>query len=97
MVRPPIVVLAICIFAGLLAAPAPAAPAGPVFQGDPQAVAEVRAAFERSGALRTYRARIAGPGREGAVVVEVVAPDRFRVQVSSGGQPIEFITVGTEM
>ncbi len=66
-----------------------AGPAGPTFQGDPQAVTDYRAAYEKFGSARTYRSRITA-GAQGVMTIEYVAPDRTRF-IFSGG---EFIIIG---
>ncbi len=66
-----------------------AGPAGPTIQGDPQAVAEYRAAYEKFGSARSYRSKMAA-GAQGAMTIEYVAPDRWRF-IFTGG---EFILIG---
>jgi hypothetical protein len=66
-----------------------AGPAGPTIQGDPQAVAEYRAAYEKFGSARTWRSKMTA-GAQGAMTIEYVAPDRTRF-IFAGG---EFIMIG---
>ncbi len=73
-----------------------AGPAGPTFNGDPQAVAEVQAAFQKFLAVSTWRARITAGGR--AQEMEYVAPDRFHMLAAGqGGQATDIFIVGHEM
>ncbi len=89
-------ILAALSFVLVAAAAGLPAGAGPAVQGDPQAVAEVTAAFQRFGSVRTWRARIS-TGRAGVVqIMEFVAPDRFRTQISEGGTTIETFAIGRE-
>ncbi len=73
MMRFPVLALA---FSLLLPIGAEAATTGPAFQGDPQAIAEVRTTYQKFLAARTWRARIKTPGAE-AQRMEPVAPDRM--------------------
>lgn len=70
--------------------------AGPAVQGDPQAAAEVTAAFQRFAAARTWRARISTGQAGVSQTMEFVAPDRFRTQVSEGGTTVETFVIGRE-
>jgi len=79
--------------------PAPAAfaaPSGPTFQGDPQAVAEVQAAYQKFGAARTWRAKMTFPGGGGTQTVEFVAPDRFHMIMNQGGRTTEMFMIGRD-
>jgi hypothetical protein len=78
-------VVAVVALGGL---PASSAPAGSTFQGDPQAVAEVQAAYVKFGALRTYRARMGAGGQ--SMVISFVNPDRMSIQMTQG----EIIRIG---
>ncbi len=86
------------ICAGLLALAlvvptfAVAGPAGPTFQGDSQAVAEYRAAYEKFGSARSYRSKMTA-GAQGVMTIEYVAPDRRRITFTGG----EFIIIGDTM
>ena len=66
-----------------------AGPAGPTIQGDPQAIAEYRAAYDKFGSARTYRSKMTA-GTQGVMTIEYVAPDRMRL-IYTGG---EFIVIG---
>ena len=50
--------MALISLLALLPATATAGPATGGFQGDPQAIAEVQAAYQKFGAARTYRSRM---------------------------------------
>ncbi|MDR7486775.1 MAG: hypothetical protein QN187_15780 [Armatimonadota bacterium] len=78
------------------AAPAFGAPLGSTFQGDPQAVAEVQAAYQKFAAARTWRARMTSPGVAGSQTFEFVAPDRYRVVIGQGGTTTELFLIGNE-
>ncbi len=78
-----------------LAAGTVAAQAGPTFRGDPQAVAEVTAAFQKFGAARSWRSRMTlSVGTTTAT--EFVAPDRFRMVLTQGNQTTEIFLIGRE-
>ncbi len=80
----------------LLLPPSPvhAAP-GPTFKGDPQAVAEVQAAFQKFTAARSWRSRMTGAG--GNVLTEYVAPDRFRMVMTQDNQTTEMFMIGRDV
>lgn len=83
----------------ILATSAAAGPASPVFQGDPQAVSEVQAAFQKFSTAHTWRARITSPAggtQGGAQTMDHVAPDRFRMTFSQGGETSEMFMIGHE-
>ncbi len=67
-----------------------AGPAGAPFQGDPQAVAEVQAAFQK------FVAGIKSPAGE-EHTFEHVAPDRFHMVLKQGTQTSEMFMIGGEM
>ena len=90
MVRSSVLVLMLSL--GVTAGAA-AGPAGPSFQGDPQAIAEVQAAFQRFAAAPTYRARMTTAGV--TQTMEHVAPDRFHVLIP-GDQPAEMFIIGRD-
>ncbi len=71
-----------------------AGPARSAFQGDPQAVAEYTAAYEKFGDARTWRSKMTAPGMQGSVTFEYVAPDRMRMIIGMGNQMIETIVIG---
>ena len=73
-----------------------AAPAGPRFQGDPQAIAEVQAAFQKFGAAKSWRARMSSP-QGGTQTMEHVTPDRYRMVLTQGNQTTEMFIIGNEM
>ncbi|MBI3998793.1 MAG: hypothetical protein HY355_07135 [Armatimonadetes bacterium] len=87
---------AAALLCALVVPAALAAPARPQMQGDPQAVAEVTAAFQKFAAARTWRARMAIPGG-GVNTTEFVAPDRFRMVMTQGNQTTEMFMIGREM
>jgi len=66
----------------------------PSFQGDPQAAAEVQAAFQKFGTAPTWRARITAAG--GTQEMEHVAPDRYHMRVSQANQQSEFYMIGSD-
>ncbi len=74
---------------------AAAAPAGPTVKGEPQAVAELQAAYQKFGAARTWRSRM----RSGDTVntTAYVAPDRFHMVIAQGNQTTEIFMIGREM
>lgn len=82
------------IFAIAVPAASIAAPAGPAFKGDPQAIAEVQAAFQKFGVARTWRARITAEGQ--TTTMEFVLPDRIRLVISAGGQTSEITNIGPD-
>ncbi len=73
-----------------------ARPAGAPLQGDPQAVAEVQAAFQKFLAARSWRARIKSPAGEEQTFAHV-APDRFHMVLKQGTQTSEMFMIGGEM
>ncbi|HLW61314.1 MAG TPA: hypothetical protein VKV57_15530 [bacterium] len=66
--------------------------AAPALQGDPQAVAEVQAAFQKFAAAPSWRARIALAGGQ-TQTMEFVAPDRFHMLLA-GTTSSEMFIVG---
>lgn len=72
-----------------------AGPAGPTYQGDPQAVAEVRAALEKFQAASTWRARFTFASGVGQTA-EYVAPDRFHMILQSSGAASDTYYIGTD-
>ena len=68
-----------------------AGPAGSSTQGDPQAVAEYRAAQEKFATARTFRSKLTAA--QGAMTIEYVIPDRRRITFTGG----EFIIIGETM
>lgn len=74
-----------------------AGPAGPTFQGDPQAIAEVQAVMQKFLAMHTWKARMTstGGGTSGTQTMEYVAPDRFHM-VLQGTQAPEMYMIGHE-
>ncbi len=74
-----------------------AGPAGPTFQGDPQAIAEVQAVMQKFLATHTWKARMTstGGGTSGTQTMEYVAPDRFHM-VFQGTQASEMYMIGRE-
>lgn len=72
-----------------------AAQAGPTFGGDPQAVAEVTAAFQKFSAARSWRARMTSPDGT-STATEFVAPDRFRMVLTQGNTTTEIFIIGRE-
>ncbi len=89
-----IVVLAALLNVILLASAAAGA-GGPVFQGDPKAIAEVQAAFQKFSTAHTWRARITSPGG-GTQTMDHVAPDRFHMSFSKGGRTSDMFMIGRE-
>jgi hypothetical protein len=72
-----------------------AQPAGSAYEGDPQAVAEVRAAMEKFQAASTWRSRITFAS--GAVqTAEYVAPNRVHMILQGGGAPIDTYSIGAD-
>lgn len=61
----------------------------PTIQGDPAAVAEYVAAFQKFSASRTYRSKMSSA--QGALNMEVVRPDRMRFAMPGG----QFIKIAT--
>ncbi len=88
--RLPVLALA---FSLLLPIGAKAATTGPAFQGDPQAIAEVQAAYQKFLAAGTWRARIKTPGAE-AQRMEHVAPDRMHFLLTQGNETSEMFIIG---
>ncbi len=74
---------------------AAAAPTGAVFKGEPQAVAEVQAAYTKFGAAQTWRAKISTGGT--TQTIEFVAPNRIRMVISQGNETSEIFSIGSEM
>ncbi len=68
---------------------------GPAFQGDPQAIAEVQAAYQKFLAARTWRARVKAPGGE-AQTMEHVAPDRMHLLFTQGNEKSEMFVIGRD-
>jgi len=72
-----------------------AAPAAPTIQGDPQAVAEYTAAFQKFAAARTYRSKLGST--QGTITrtitIEVVRPDRMRFTMPAG----QFVRIAATM
>ena len=73
-----------------------AAATGPTFSGDPQAVAEVQATFQKFASAHTWRARMSssGGGSQGTQTMEHVAPDRFHMTFAQGSQTSEMFMIG---
>jgi hypothetical protein len=72
-----------------------AEPAGPTYQGDLQAAAEVQAATQKFLAVSTWRARYTlGSGL--VQTAEYVAPDRFHMTLQGRGAPREAYAIGTD-
>lgn len=83
----------------LLPATSAAGPASGGWQGDPQAGAEVQAAYTKFGAARTYRQRMTLAGQGGTFTqnMEIVVPDRVRMSGMPGSPPnFEIIVIGGE-
>ncbi len=78
----------------LLPSPVRAAP-GPTFKGDPQAVAEVQAAYQKFTAAGSWRSRMTGGG--GNTLVEYVAPDRFHMVITQNNQTTEMFMIGRDV
>jgi len=95
MTRAALLVAMLSLAMGTAAGGAP----GPVFKGDPAAVAEVQAVYKKMASIHTWRARTTS-FRAGAPVgtstIEFVAPDRYRVTVASGGRTSEMFRVGKD-
>ncbi len=89
------VALCALVAAGLLALPVTAAPTGPTFKGDPRAVAEVQAAFQKFAAARTWRSRMTSGGS--TTTTAFVAPDRFHMTITQGNTTTEMFLIGREM
>ncbi len=83
------------VAAGLLALPVTAAPTGPTFKGDPGAMAEVQAAFQKFAAARTWRSRMTSG--DSTTTSAFVAPDRFHMTVVRGNTTTEMFLIGGEM
>lgn len=93
MARGPLIAI-LCL---VLSVTASAGPVGPVLQGDPQAAAEVQAAFQKFASAHTWRARISSSGggtQADAQMMDHVAPDKFRMTLSQGGQTSEMFLLG---
>ncbi|MDR7572202.1 MAG: hypothetical protein QN194_04680 [Armatimonadota bacterium] len=86
------------LIAGALGPASPLASGAPsklTWKGDPQAVAEVQAAFKRFAAARSWRSRtISG---EGTTTVAFVAPDRTHTITVRGGKTEEVFVIGGQM
>jgi hypothetical protein len=83
------------LFVALVIAPqAGAAPTGPTYQGDAQAIAEVQAVYQRFSAARTWRSRI--KSSQGDMMIEYAAPDRFRMTFP-GGAGGAFVRIGNDI
>ncbi|MDQ7849760.1 MAG: hypothetical protein QN152_04560 [Armatimonadota bacterium] len=79
-----------------LASPvASGAPANLTWKGDPQAVAEVQAAFQKFAAARTWRARMTSG--DSTTTTAFVAPDRFHMTIVQGKETTEMFLVGREV
>ncbi len=79
---------------GLLISPALAG--GPTVTGDPKALQEILAAFNRMNAAKTYRMKGAIGGA--AMVVEAVMPNRYHAKVEwPDGKVFETVRVGSEV
>lgn len=89
--------VALCTFvaAGLMALPVTAAPTGPTFKGDPRAVAEVQAAFQKFAAARTWRSRMTSG--DSTTTTAFVAPDRFHMTIVQGKETTEMFMIGREV
>lgn len=92
MVR--VAVVTVIVSLGLAAAVS-AGPAGPIYQGDPQAIAEVQAVMQKFLAAPTWKARMAttSGGTSGTQTMEYVAPDRFHM-VLPGNEASEMYLIG---
>lgn len=66
--------------------------AAPALQGDPQAVAEVQAAFQKFAAAPTWRARIASGGGR-TQTMDFAAPDRYHMLLP-GSTSSEMFVIG---
>jgi outer membrane lipoprotein-sorting protein len=74
---------------------ASAAPAGPTFKGDPRAVGEVQAAFQKFAAARTWRARMVSG--DSTTTTAFVAPDRFHMTIVQDNTTTEMFMIGREV
>jgi len=97
MIRTTLLTAMLSLIVGVGAA---AGPAGPVFQGDPQAIAEIQAAFQKFFTAHTWRARLATPGSGGTAggvqTMDHVAPDKFHMTFSQGGQTSDMFVIGSD-
>jgi len=84
--------LAVCL---VLPLRGEAASAGPTFQGDPQAIAEVQAAYQKFIAARSWRARVKTPGTD-AQTMEHAAPDRFHIVVKQANETADLVIIGRD-
>ncbi len=74
----------------------PALAGAPTVTGDPMALQEILAAFNRVNAVKTYRMK--GTIGGAPMVVEVVIPDRFHTKVEwPDGKVFETVRVGSEI
>lgn len=91
-------ILTLISLLALLPATATAGPATGGFQGDPQAIAEVQAAYQKFGAARTYRMRMTSTaqGQTFTQTMEVVPPDRVRM-IATEANNTEIIVIGQEI
>ena len=71
-----------------------AAPAGPTFKGDPQAISEVGAAYTKFGNAKSWRTRITAEGQ--VTTMELVLPDRFRLVITAGADRTEITNIGPD-
>jgi len=79
---------------GLLISPALAG--SPTVKGDPKALQEILAAFNRVNAAKTYRMK--GTIGGAPMVVEAVMPDRYHTKVEwPDGKVFETVRVGSEL
>ncbi len=89
----PVLLLAAVVLL-LVSSPVRAAP-GPTFKGDPQAVAEVKAAFQKFTAAGSWRSRMTAGGSN--TLTEYVAPDRFRMVITQNNQTTEMFMIGRDV
>jgi outer membrane lipoprotein-sorting protein len=74
----------------------PALAGAPTVKGDPKALQEILATFNRVNAAKTYRMK--GTIGGGPMVVEAVMPDRYHTRVESpDGKVFETVRVGSEL
>ncbi len=85
---------AMMLLLGLLISPALAG--SPTVKGDPKALQEILAAFNRVNAAKTYRMK--GTIGGAPMVVEAVMPDRYHTKVEwPDGKVFETVRVGSEL
>jgi len=88
--------VALVLVAALLApSPLIAAPAGPTYKGDPQAIEELKAVFARFNAARTWRSRMTS--KDFAQTTDYVAPDRLRMVMNANNQVSEIFVIGRDI